>query len=75
MGKIGAHFRKLYWLSRFLDTLPAPPPKEIKFEDLTDEQKIARYCHRAYYIMTGEVFNKQEFDNMMKGYFPNEGKS
>ena len=65
MGKISSDMRKLYWLSRFLDTLPDPPAKELKFADLTDEQRISRYCHRAYYIMTGEKFNKQEFRNMM----------
>lgn len=59
-------WKKIYWLSRVLDTLPAPPPKELKFEDLTDEQKVARYLHRAYYIMTGEVFSKEAFRDMMK---------
>lgn len=75
MGKINAHFRKLYWLSRFLDTMPDPPPKELKASELTEEQLVARYAHRAYYVMTGEKFNKKEFNNMMKGYFPNESKS
>jgi hypothetical protein len=66
MGKFGAEFRRLYWLQRFLDTLPDPPPKTAKFEDLTDEQKVARYCHRSFYILTGEKFDKKKFDDMMK---------
>lgn len=65
MGKIAAQMRQLYWLSRFLDTMPDPPPKGIKFEDLTDEQKVARYAHRAYYIMTGEKFDKKAWKDMM----------
>lgn len=66
MGQISAQMRKVYWLSRFLDTMPAPPPKEMKFEELSDEQKVARYAHRAYYILTGEVFSKKAFRDMMK---------
>lgn len=66
MGHFNAQFKKLYWLSRFLDTMPAPPPKEIPFAELTDEQKVARYVHRAYYILTGEVFSKEAFRDMMK---------
>lgn len=65
MGKIAAKMRQLYWLSRFLDTMPDPPPKDIKFEDLTDEQKVARYAHRAYWIMTGEKFDKKAWKDMM----------
>ena len=68
MGKIGAHFRQIYWLSRFLDTMPAPPPKELKASELTDEQLAARYAHRCYYVMTGEVFDKKKFNEMMNGY-------
>lgn len=68
MGKISTRFRQLYWLSRFLDTLPPPPPKELKASELTDEQLTARYAHRAYYIMTREVFDKRAFNNMMNGY-------
>ncbi len=65
MGKIAAQMRQLYWLSRFLDTMPDPPPKDIKFEDLTDEQKVARYAHRAYWILTGEKFDKKAWKDMM----------
>lgn len=66
MGKFNKQFKQLYWLSRFLDTMPDPPPKELKFAELTDEQKVARYVHRAYYIMTGEIFNKESFREMTK---------
>ena len=66
MGKFGAEFRRLYWLQRFLDTCPEPPAKQIAFKDLTDEQKVARYCHRAFYILTGEKFDKAKFRNMME---------
>ena len=58
MGQLTSKVRQIYWLSRFLDTMPEPPAKNIKFEDLTDEQRIARYAHRAYYILTGEKFDK-----------------
>ena len=66
MGKQSAWLRQIYWLSRFLDTLPSPPPKEMKDSELTDEQRAARYAHRAYYVMTGEVFDKKKFNDMMK---------
>lgn len=66
MGKMNRKFKQLYWLSRFLDTMPDPPPKELKFAELTDEQKVARYVHRAYYIMTAEKFSKKSFRDMMK---------
>lgn len=49
-----------------MDTLPDPPPKDLKFAELTDEQKVARYAHRAYYIMTGERFDKAAWRDMMK---------
>lgn len=71
MGKIAAQMRQLYWLSRFMDTLPDPPPKDTKFEDLTDEQKVARYAHRAYYILTGEKFDKKAWKDMIN---PDLGK-
>jgi len=66
MGKIAAFNRQLYWLSRFLDTMPDPPPKELKANELTNEQLIARYAHRAYYLMAGEKFNKKAFRDMMR---------
>ena len=68
MGKFGAYLRKVYWLSRFLDTMPDPPPKDIKDSDLTDEQRASRYANRAYYILTGEKFDKKAFDDMMNPY-------
>ena len=66
MGKFNAEFRRLYWLQRFLDTVPDPPKKEVPFAELTDEQKVARYCHRAFYILTGEKFDKKKFNDMMR---------
>ena len=49
-----------------MDTLPDPPPKDLKDAELTDEQKVARYAHRAYYILTGEKFDKAAWRDMMK---------
>lgn len=71
MGKFSAEMRAAYWLSRFLTTVPDPPAKELKAEELTREQLIARYAHRAYFLLTGERFNKKQFIDMMKPY---EGK-
>lgn len=71
MGQLTSKVRQIYWLSRFLDTMPEPPAKNIKFEDLTDEQRIARYAHRAYYILTGEKFDKKAWKDMMN---PDLGK-
>ena len=70
MGKIVAEFRSQYWLSRFLDTMPDPPPKELKPNELTREQLIARYAHRAYFLMCNEKFDKKKFRDMMKSYEP-----
>lgn len=68
MGKMSSEFRQLYWLSRFLTGMPEPPEKELKDSELTTEQRIARYAHRAYYLMTGEKFNKKAFLDMMNPY-------
>lgn len=68
MGKFGAEFRRAYWLSRFLETMPDPPAKEINDIDLSQEQRIARYAHRAYYLMTGEKFDRKRFNDMMNPY-------
>ena len=65
MGKITAELRQVYWLSRFLTTMPDPPAKELKPSELTREQMIARYAHRAYYLLTGERFDKKAFRDMM----------
>lgn len=71
MGRINSEFRALYWLSRFMNTLPSdPPPKEIEAKDLTREQLIARYAHRVYFLMTGEKFDKKAFADMMRPYEP-----
>lgn len=66
MGKFSASAKQWYWMSRALSTMPEPPAKEIPFNDLTDEQKAARYMHRAFYILYGEKFNKKDFCDMMK---------
>ena len=66
MGKFNAEAKQWYWLSRFLDTLPEPPSKELKPTELSREQLIARYAHRAYYLLTGEKFDKKDFRDMMK---------
>ena len=71
MGKIAAEHRQWYWLSRFLDTLPDPPDKSIDARDLTREQLIARYAHRAYYLLCNEKFDKKAWKDMMN---PDLGK-
>lgn len=68
MGKFSAMGRQWYWLSRALMTMPEPPAKETPFNELTDEQKAARYMHRAYYILYGEKFDKKAFDDMINPY-------
>lgn len=70
MGKFSSLQRQAYWLSRFLLTLPDPPPKEIPFIELTDEQRMSRYAGRAYYILTGEKFDRKAFKDMMRPYEP-----
>ena len=68
MGKIGAEFKRMYWLSRALCALPENPPKEKKFQDCTPEERASRYMHRAYFELTGETFNRQEFNDMINPY-------
>lgn len=53
-------------MGRALLTMPDPPPKEIPFSELTDEQRAARYMHRAYYVLYGEKFDKKSFNDMMR---------
>lgn len=72
MGRMSAEFKQIYWLSRFLTSMPDPPAKELKDSELTNEQRIARYAHRAFYLMTGEKFNKKEFNDMMNPYKTNK---
>ena len=68
MGKFGADFRRIYWLSRALDAMPENPPKEKKFDQCTPEEQASRYLHRAYQIMTGETFDRKAFSDMMNPY-------
>ena len=68
MGKFGADFRRIYWLSRALDCMVENPPADKKFEDCTEEEKASRYLHRAYQCLTGETFDRKTFNNMMNPY-------
>lgn len=68
MGKFSADMKRAYWLSRFLLTMPDPPAKHLKDSELTQEQRIARYAHRAYYLITGERFDKKAFNDMINAY-------
>lgn len=68
MGKFNSAAKQWYWLGRALMTMPEPPAKEIPDKELTDEQRAARYMHRAFYILYGEKFNKRQFSDMMNGY-------
>lgn len=72
MGKFGADFKRVYWLSRALTAMPENPPKEKKYEDCTPEERASRYLNRAYSELTGETFDRQVFLDMMN---PDKGNN
>ena len=66
MGKFNAELKRAYWLSRALDGCVENPPADKKFSECTDEEKASRYLHRAYYLLTGDTFDRKAFNDMMK---------
>ena len=57
---MNADWKRCYWIGRTLLTT-CPEPQGKKYIKMTQEEKISKLLHQAYFEATGTTFDKQEF--------------